>query len=326
MTMSDFSGRKISIGLGKESVRGTVVAPTYWLKHLDTDFLNKNEKIFNESAIGVLDKFSQAEVVKEWAEGKIEGKITDRSFGLVLASLFGNAPISVQRGATGVYDHTFAQNQTNTGITLTIARKDGNTAKRFAMATLNKLEIECVVGEFVKFSAEYISKKGATSTETVAYVAENEFVPKNAIAKMAADVASIGAAAAIPVKSFKISMERSVEPYFAFGSNDPSEIFNQEFEVKGDITLRYTDTTYEDLWVANTNRALDLDIINTGVTIGGSHNPAVKFTMPEVSLSEWEIDQSKDKIVEQTIGFQALYNLTAAATLTARLTNTVVSY
>lgn len=324
--MAEFSGRKISVGIGKETVRGTAVAPTYWVKHLDVDFQDKLEKIFNESAIGVLDKYSQAEVVKEWAEGKLEGKITDKTFGLILASLFGQVPSSVQRGATGVYDHTFAQNQTNNGLSLTIARKDPNSDKRYALAVLNKIDIECVVGEFIKFSAEYISKKGVATANTVAYVAENEFVPKHATAKMAANVAGISGASAIPVKSFKLSIERSVEPYFAFGSNEPAEIYNQEFEVKGDMVLRYIDSTYETLWRGDVNQAVDLDIINTGVVLGGGHNPAVKFTLPEASISEWEIDQSKDKIVEQTVGFQGLYNLAATASLTARLTNTIVSY
>lgn len=325
--MPEFSGRKISVGIGKETTRGTAVAPSYWVKHLDIDFQNKIEKIFNESAIGVLDKYSQAEIVKEWAEGKIEGKVTDKTFGLILASLFGAAPSSVQRGATGVYDHTYAQSQSNTGLSLTIARKDANSDKRYALAVLNKLDIECVVGEFIKFTAEYVSKKGTAVANTVAFVAENESVPKNAVVKLATNVAGITGASAVPVKSFKLSIERSVEPYFAFGSNDPAEIYNQEFEVKGDMVLRYTDTTYETLWSGNTNQAIDLNIINTGVVIGtGSDNPAVRFTLPEASISEWEVDQAKDKIVEQTVGFQGLYNLTAAATLTAVLTNTVTSY
>lgn len=325
--MPDFSGRKISVGIGKETARGTSVAPSYWVKHLETDFLNKIEKIYNESAIGVLDKYSSAENVKEWAEGKLEGKVTDKAFGLILSALFGGNPTSVQQATSGVYDHTYATSQLNTGTSLTVTRKDGNTNKRYPLAVLNKLDIECVVGEWVKFSAEFISKKGVTGSDTVAYVAENEFVPKNVTVKLAANTAGLGAATAIPVKSFKLSMERSVEPYFVMGSNDPNEIYNQEFEVKGDMTLRYTDTTYEDLWVANTSRACLLDIKNTGVVIGtGSANPQLQFTLPEVKLSEWEIDQSKDKIVEQTVGIQGLYNVAAAASLSAVFTNTVATY
>ncbi len=325
--MAEFSGRKISVGIGKETTRGTAVAPTYWVKHLTTDFLDKNEKVMNESALGVLDKFSQVEIVKEWADGKLEGKVTDKTFGLILAAMFGQSPTSVQQAATGVYDHTFAQNQTNTGMSLTVSRKDGNADKRYALAILNKLDIHCVVGEFIKFTAEFTSKKGVTTTSTVAYVAENEFVPKNAVVKFAANTAGINAASAIPLKSFKLSIDRSVEPYFAFGSNDPSEIYNQEFEVKGDMVIRYIDTTYEGLWRANTSQAVDLNIINTGVVIGsGAANPAVKLSLPEANVTEWKIDQSKDKIVEQTIGFQGLYNIAAATTLTAVLTNTVPSY
>lgn len=324
--MSDFSGRKISVGLGRETTRGTSVAPSYWVRHLDLDFLNKKEKIMNESAMGVLDKYSGAEIVKEFAQGKLGGKITDKTFGLILASMFGATPTSVQRGATGVYDHTYAQSQSNTGVSLTLTRKDGNTNKRYPLAVLNSLEVECVVGEWIKFSADYISKKGVTGSDTVAYTAENEFVPKHATVKMAVNTAGLSGATAIPVKSFKLSMERSVEPYYAFGSNDPAEIFNQEFEVKGDMVLRYTDTTYEDLWANNTNQAVLLDILDTSVDLGGGNNPELKFTLPQASLSEWEIDQSLDKIVEQTVGIQGLYDLTAAATLTAVLTNKATSY
>lgn len=324
--MSDFSGRKISVGLGRETTRGTSVAPSYWVRHLDLDFLNKKEKIMNESAMGVLDKYSGAEIVKEFAQGKLGGKITDKTFGLILASMFGATPTSVQRGATGVYDHTYAQSQSNTGVSLTLTRKDGNTNKRYPLAVLNSLEVECVVGDWIKFSADYISKKGVTGSDTVAYTAENEFVPKHATVKMDVNTAGLSGATAIPVKSFKLSMERSVEPYYAFGSNDPAEIFNQEFEVKGDMVLRYTDTTYEDLWANNTNQAVLLDILDTSVDLGGGNNPELKFTLPQASLSEWEIDQSLDKIVEQTVGIQGLYDLTAAATLTAVLTNKATSY
>ena len=325
--MSDFSGRKISVGIGKETTRGTAVEPSLWVRHLDLDFLDKKEKIYNESAIGVLDKISGSEIIKEWAEGSIGGKVTDQAFGYILAGLFGKDPVSAQVGATGVYTHTFDQSNLNLGTSLTITRKDDNGNKAYPLGMLNKLEIEIVVGEWVKFNAEFITKKGETSTATVAFVDENEFKPKNAGVKMAANLAGIGAASNIPLKSLKMTFERSVEAYHALGSNDPDEIYAQEFDVKGDMVLRYTDNTYADLWSADTDQALVINVVNTGVNIGtGTDNPSLVFSLPRVSLSEWTIDQSLDKIVEQTLGFQGMFSFSESKTVSAVLKNTVEEY
>lgn len=326
--MSDFSGRLVSFGIGKESVRGTSVAPTYWAQQLEADFQNKVEKIFNESVFGVLDKNTAAEIVKEWSAGKISGKVLDKQFGIILAAAFGNAPSSVAKSAPNatVYDHTFAQNQTNTGLSFTLVRKDANSNKRYALAMLAKLEVTVVVGEFVQFTSEWLGKKGVTGSDTPAYTLENEFKPKYATVKLATNVAGLGAATAVPVRSIKFTVERKINPYFVAGSNEPGEIFNEEVEVTGEIVLRYTDQTYENLWANNTAQALLIDLQNTDVTIGTSANPGVKFTFPKVILADWGIDPKRADMVEQTIGFKALYDVSSTSTWSAVLTNLVTSY
>lgn len=325
--MPDFSGRKISVGIGKETTRGTSVAPTFWVPQLEIDFLDKMDKILNDSVFGVLDKFTQAEIVKQWSEGKIGGKVTDRSFGLMLAAIFGQTSTpSLHSGETIVYDHAFTGANSNTGLSLTIARKDSNSNKRHSLVMLKSLEITVVVGEFVKFTAEFVGKLGVTGTDTVTYALDNEFKAKYATVKLATNLAGISGATAVPLKSFKIMISRNVEPYFVFGSNDPAEIFAKDLEVKGDFVLRYTDGAYNTLWANNTNQYMVVDLLNTDVTLGVATNPELKLSLPKVMLKDWKIDQNKDNMVEQTLGFQGLYDTTAAATILATLTNTVASY
>lgn len=325
--MADYSGRQSYIGLGKETTRGTAVAASYWLRWLSRDFQDQVEKVRNESALGVLNKYSGSDIVKEWAAGKIGGKLTDRAFGLVLVGLFGSDPVTALKGGESVvYNHTFNFANTVLGRSLTTYIKDGNKDVRHSLSMFDKGELSCLVGEYVKFETEVMAKKSATTTSTPAIVAENEFVPRHVTVKLASNVAGLPGATAVKLKAFKFTIDRKVEGWFGLGSNEPDEIHAQEISIKGEFTLRYTDETYRNLWKADTKQAIELLIANTDTTIGTSSNPAVKFTFHEVTLDDWSDDNDKSKIVEQTIGFSGNYNLSAAKELEAVLTNLVTTY
>ena len=324
--MADQSGRKIAFGIGKESVRGTAVAASYWIQHLAADFYNKSNKKYNESVLGVLNKYNASEIVQDWAEGKIEGKVTDKTFGLLLLAALGTDTPAAHSGETIVYDHVITQSQSNVPQSLTVVRKDSNSDYRFALAMLQNLEMKVAVGEFVTFVAQFMSKKGATASDTVAYVAENEFKAKYATVKLATNEAGLGAASAFPVKDCKITIERTLNPYYVVGQNSPADIFVEEFHVKGDMTLRYTDQTYENLHFNNTPQALLLDIVNTDVTLGNAANPELKIQLPKVVLDAWTVNQNRPNIVEQTFGFEGLYDISTTKELTVTLTNLVSAY
>lgn len=326
--MADFSGRKIAYGIAPETTRGTApAAATFYLQQLSADFFNKNEEIMNDSALGVLNVNNASEVVKDWAEGKIEGKVLDKQFGLLLLAALGNVSTAANADASGlVKDHTFTQSQSNTPKTLSIFRKDGNSDRVHALATLKSLEIRVVVGEFVTYTAEFLAKKGATVSTTVAYAAENEFKPKYATVKMAANTAGLGAATAVPVKSFKLTITRDLNPYYVMGSNDVNDIFVEQFSTSGEMVLRYTDSTYENQHFNNTVQAVSLDLRNTDVTIGTSANPRLQVTLPRVTTNDFTLDAKKENIVEQTVAYSGLFDLTTASEITAILTNLQASY
>lgn len=324
--MSDQSGRKISFGIGKETPRSTAVAPSYWIQHLVADFQQKNTKVFNESVLGVLDKFNAGEIVKDWSEGKIEGKVTDKTFGLLLLSLMGQDTPTLHSGETIVYDHTYTPTNTNTHPSLTVTRKDTNSNLRFPNCMIKQMDITVVVGDFVKYTVEFMGKKGATASDTVTYVSENEFKPKYAVMKTASLVGGLGAATAVPIKSFKITITKGLQEYLIVGSNDPQDFFNTEFNVSGDFILRYSDQTYENLYYNNTYQALQLDLKNTDVTLGSATNPELLLKLPRVLVNTWVPDQKIDQMSEQTISFQGLFDQTTTQQLSVVLTNLVTSY
>ncbi len=321
--MGDYIGRKVAVGIGKETVRGTAVAATYWVRHLSLDFKRKGEVAQNESALGVREKFSDSEITKQWAEGKLEGKVNHKSFGLILLAAFGTV-IDAANGAG--YDHTYTINQSSTPQSLTLSRKDGNTDRRHALAMLKSLEVTVEAGEYVKFSADIMSKKGTDVANTVAYVTEYEFTSKHAYVKFAAAVAGLAAATASAVKSAKITLDLGVDAYFELGNTDPAEIHAMAVEVTGEIVARHSDNSYEDMYFGNTRKAMLFGFKNTDVDLGGGVNPKVEFTLEQARISDWDTSNDLDGIVEQTMGITGEFSTATGKAITALLTNDVTAY
>lgn len=327
--MADGSGRLVHYGIAKETVRGTAItAPVFEFMQNDTpDFYNTNKSIQNTATVGVLNDVNAEETDSQWAEGKIPIKVTDKTIGLVLLAAMGSLSTGSNADGSGnVKDHTITQSQSNTPQSVTLFRKDGNSDQKFALGMLKTLELTGVVGDFIKAVPEFTSKFGAVATTTPAYVYENEFKMKYATVKMASATGGLSGATAIPVKSFKLTITRDLNPYFVAGSLDPNEIFVQKFGVTAEIVLRYTDQTYETLTFANTTQALLLDLINTDVTIGTSAHPELKITMPTVKIEDWKIDQSLDKMVEQTLSITGMFDLASSSAISMILTNLQTSY
>lgn len=327
MPSNQFIGRRVSVGVGIETTPGTEVAPTDWFRFLSLDFQRKTTVIDNESALGRVEKINDSAIVEQWAEGKLEGKVTDILIGYLLYNMMGSKSTAANADASGtIKDHTLDIAQVNVAPTITLARKDPLTDRRHGLGTLEDLEISGAAGDWVKLSATIKAKAGVSASDTPALVTEREFTIKHVTAKLATNVGGLGAATALAVKSFRIRLNRGATPFFSAGSVDPSAMTTGAFEVTGELVLQYTDTTLEDLWAANTQRALQLSIKNTDVTIGTSANPALVFTAPRVRLNTFNMSNDLDNVIEQTIGFKAELDESAGYMLRAVLTNSKASY
>lgn len=324
--MTLYSGRKAKVGIGKESVRGTAVAASFWVRWETFDFFDTATTTFNQSAIGVLDKYSQAEITQTWAEGSLAGKITDQTFGLLLFGLFGSHSAALHSAETVVYDHTYAESQSNSPQSLTIVRVDPNQTLAYPLGMIKSMEVDVKAGDFVRHNTAFISQPGATTTATPAYIAENEFKAKYAVVKMATSVGGLSAATAIPINNFKLTIDKDASQYWIIGQNNPQDIFAQDTTITGEFQLLYADNTYFTPRFANTIEAISITIMNTDVTIGTSANPTLTFTLPQTYLNTFKVDTTLDGMVQQTIDFTATYSLSAGYAITTVLTNTVATY
>ncbi|MFB6518577.1 phage tail tube protein [Streptomyces sp. NPDC056401] len=322
-----FLGREVGLGLGIEATAGTAVVPQVFMRHLSSDFQRAKTRIINDSAMGRVEKNNDSEVVEKWAEGKIEGKVGDITVGYMLLNMMGVVVTTTNADAsTLVKDHTFDIAQLVLPPSLTIARKDPVASRRHALGYLEQLEFSVEKGGWVTVVATVKSKMGTTSTETVSVLVDTEFTAKHMFAKIAANVAGLGAATKIGTQTIKLTLSRPVTPYIPNGSDEPTEMDLGEWTANGELTLRYDDTTYEDLSFANTIRALQIGIINTDKTIGTAANPGLVFTAPRARLSEFSLSSDLPTKVIQTVGFDCELDTVAGYLIRVVLTNLQTAY
>lgn len=322
-----FLGRRESIGFGKESTPGTAVAPTQWQRQLKLTLDQKTTQAQNKSAMGRVEDINDSAVTEEWAEGSINGKVTDIEHGLFLLNIFGTVTTALHSSETIVYDNTFTVNQTTLPPTLTAARTSPVVSRRYALCTLTDYELDITMGDWAQFTASLLAKTGASSSETVSLnTSSNEFTSKHATVKIASATGGLSAATALQLKSLKLKITRKADRFTPFGTIDPTAFDLNSFGVTGELVLRYTDTTLEALALANTRQAMSIALVNTDVTIGSATNPSLTFTMPKVRLTPITLDNNLDQPLSQTVAFTAELDTTAGNMIQAVLTNITNGY
>lgn len=326
--MAKIIGRTGAVGIGIESTKGTKVAAAYWVPVQGYSVDDKVEYVKNDSAMGRIEEFNDADIVKLWSEGDYEGKIFLSSVGAELVATFGASPSSAQRTTTGVYDHDFSVQNDNNHKALTVCYEDAIQERSFPFSMVKSWALDITVDDYIKRSISFIGKKSSSSTHTPAFTNEIEFIPSQVIFKTASTQAGLGAASAINVTSFNMEISKNTEAFYALGSNEPQDIINKQFGVTGSVELYFEDVTQRDLVFNGTHKAMRIDMIDTGTIIGtsGSHNPQLYFDLNDVIFEEFDRSWDANDPLTQTLNFEALYSLADASMITARLTNTVVSY
>lgn len=308
MSVQPYIGRRESVGFGKETTPGTSVAPAIWQKQLKFSLDQKTTVAKDQSGLGIVENMHDSAVTEEWAEGSLNGHISDLAIGYLLENMFGSCTAVLHSGETTVYDNTFSVLETAPPPTLTFTRSNPNYEGRYALGTQSDLEIDGTLGQYVDFTSTIMSKIRATGTDTVSYAAQNKFTSKHVIVKYASTVSGLSGATALHIKSFKLKFSRKADRFVPMGAIDPISFDPESFGITGQFVLRFEDDTIEPIALANTLEAMSISIVNTDVTIGSAAHPSLIFTMPQVRFTPIKLDDNLDKTISQTIAFTAEYN------------------
>ena len=325
--MTNFIGRLVKVGVAKEAVRGAGAAPTYLLPHTSLSFDDKVVSAREEAGIGRIEDSDNVFVTTKYGQGEIEGEVRDKSFGLLLYAMLGTTSPS---GPTdSCYTHSFTVSNTNNHQSLALTVQDSNTTEMYKLSMLNSLEIKAELDNIVKYTAEFMSKKGTSSSATIpAVLAENKFTKKHLSLKIAENIAALGEATPLSVKNLTLTISKNLILDDVLGTAEPEDIFNQQLVVEGEFELNYGDETFKNYMKDATTKSMEIKFTNTDVYAAGTTNPSLTIQMPKVDFMEWEANYGLDEIVKQKVSFKGNYDVAngLAVISTCQLVNAVVSY
>lgn len=323
--MSKFIGALADIGIAKETVRGTPEsAATFYLPKMSMSVDDKIEQVIDDSSIGVIEDATDAKLIHKSAEIEIEGKIGAKSMGLILLGLFGT--VSTSGPTDSAYTHTFSVNQSAQHQAMTIFQEDLNADYKYALGMVTKFEQTIELGKFASYKVGFKSKVGATATLTPSYSAEDAFLPQHGVFKIATTQAGLTAASAINIRSVKLAFEKNVEEDNSIGSVNPTDILNKRFSAEGEIEIVFDDETFKTAMLADTAKAIRIDLNNTDVLIGASSTPRLTIDFHSVKFSEVTRNYGNADIVTLSIKFKAFYKLADSKMITCSLINAQSSY
>jgi len=325
-----FIGRKIDVGIAKESSRGTCASASdyIWIPYGNLSFQEKVDKVMSEQAVSHIAQHTTAVVSDAYAEGELSGEVFSGSLGLLLLNIFGS--VSSSSYATSAYEHTFTLDNNNLHDSLSIAYKDDERDLCFANAMLSNLQIEVTPGDTVKFTAGIQSlypSDHASWTSDYSKI-EHRFRGRDLHFRIAANSGDLDSASDISVKSFTLNFIQDLVRDNPCGTLGAEDIYNTIWRVEMEAVLNFEDETYLDYAHNNTQRAVRFELENQDVTIGdGTGNPSFRIDFPKVGFNAWERSSDLDDIVSQTLSMEAFYDLnTSKIVSSCYLRNETASY
>jgi hypothetical protein len=317
-------GRQIEAGIAKETSRGTAkTTADRWMRKVVANIIPRAEKVIDDSTRGRFEDAEGQRTVKNWYEGDLEGIVHGDVLGYLLLNLYGSVSSAVATGTA--YNHTFSLQQGAQHNSMTLFIKDASVVQEvIANCMLSSLELNASVDDYVRFKAAFLGGAATSNASSPSYGTEYDFIGKDITVKVAATEGGISGASALPVKSISITWDQGLIANHVFGAYTPSDIHNTKLSIEGTMTLDYGDTTFRDLWTADTTRYLSI-VIEGAATIGTSSKPKINILLNKAAITDWSRSAGNDDIATQEVSFKAFYQPADTESSSVILTNLLSS-
>ena len=329
--MSKAIGRLAQLGIAKETVRGTPeTAASFWIPWKDLTIDEVQEDIINQESYGVIEDSFSRDISRQYMKGSLTAPISDKHFGLILLNVLGAVSTGDNADSdASIKDHTFtvAQSAQHQALSIFLDDPAGGQDYKHALGMIETLEISYELGQYITYKIDFKAKKGATATLTPATSTENRFTHKHVTFKLASALSGLTAASAVTIKSFKLVIKTNLEDDFVLGSVDPADFLNKNLSIEGSVTaLWQNESDYKTAFLANTNKAMRIDIANTDVTIGTSANPLIRIDLAKAYFTELGRAFKLNDLIMQDLKFKAVYSSGDSKAITCLVTNAQASY
>jgi len=324
--MGKIIGRKVNIGFGKESVRGTPVAPTFFIPHTELTIDEKITQAIDESATSVIEDANDAKITERRMEGTLRGIVRSDSFGLLLLAAIGQVSTVVDSPEAGANTHTFSVLQSAQHPSLTIVEKSDIDDFDYALSMIDSLELSFVQNEFLTYVIGFRSKKGVVGSNTTVITVESLFKPQDITFKTAADLSGLGAAPEAKIRAFNMTITKNLEDDRNLGSVDQDDILNKQFMAEGSVEILYEDQVFKGFVIDDVTRAMRIDLLHEDDITATTTKNQLTFDLAKVKFSEIARAQGINDLIMQTLTFKSFFSLSDSKSIEAVLINGTTSY
>lgn len=175
-------GRLFSIGIAKETTRGTAISSaSWWLPFADAAIEEKFDNVTKDEAYGIIEDSVGQLRVKNWVEGTLKVPLTDGSLPLLLFSQFGANADAAHGAEAAVYDHkaTVGESAQHQSLTLFIHDTLSSVDYNYALGVIHKTELDVELKKFAELTLSVKAQKGVSqSSFSPSITAENRFLPQ----------------------------------------------------------------------------------------------------------------------------------------------------
>lgn len=163
-------GRLQSVGIAKETTRGTAVASAaYWLPFSEASLEEKFENVTQDESFAIIEDSTAQYRTKNYVEGTIKLPLTDQSLPLILMAAFGANADSTHAGESAVYDHKATVGESAQHQSLSFFINDALTSKDYvyALGVVHKMDLDVELKKFAEITLSVKALKGVSQAATV---------------------------------------------------------------------------------------------------------------------------------------------------------------
>lgn len=330
--MSIQRGEDVIFGVGIEETRGTPVAPQLWIPgRTPSGIAPMVERVAVRETRGSKFASHASEIVQKRAEGDFEFNVRSISLGYFLLPLLGAVSSQVKGGETTVYQHTFSvlpNSPEHPTLTLALEQPAGQSY-RYRRALVSALNMEITPDELVRATASLLASQEdavASYGETDPLEGDHRFRHQDITIKMADDVAGLGAAPVLKVKSLSSNIPNGARVDQNVAELNPGNVIALGFDPRITFEADYQNEDLHDAYSGGEYFALQISMSRADIEIGNSSNPGAVFTFPRCSIENWTPNRPIDEIMREAVECMVHFSAEEAKGVEVVLTNTLEEY
>ena len=285
------SGLGSQVGFSAETVYGTFVAPTKFVRAKSFDVSRDQERVQGEGlAAGQLGPLGAHYVeTTEAASAKLECDVQSKGLGLLLQAITGGTSTStVLSGSVYTQVHTLGDNfGKSLSFQAGVPFRGGTVAVHSASGCkVTSAEFSCSANSILSLNVDMDAQKfdDSKTLAVASYLSTNVFHGK----QMTVKVGTFGSETTLAgVKDWSQTWQRNMDTadYTAGGSGLKAEpVLNDNYEISGNLTVDWlSKSAIQDLVISNTPKSLVVEFV--GPIIAAANAETIRFTLPSVYFS-----------------------------------------